>query len=82
MSTSAEGVAQEAMLFMGIARVREVLRVLLFDEGDEIFPDASCKVKFKDGSTIEVRSDSNGILEFPRKVQGEIEIEILQKTAI
>jgi hypothetical protein len=82
MAKSAEGIVSHVNKFTGVVRIREVLRFLLLDESDEVLPNVNCKVKFKDGKISEIKSDSNGILEFPRRAQGEIEIEVLEEDAV
>lgn len=79
MATSADGIVEDAVTFRGV--VRGFIQIILFDGNDEPIPDAKCKITFKDGQTITVESDGEGVLKFPRKARGEFEIELLEEEA-
>ena len=77
-SESAEGVVERAKTYTGLVRSRAV-RILLLDYEDEPISNAQCKVTFEDGQTLEVESDSEGIIEFSKKAEGEVEIELVER---
>jgi hypothetical protein len=80
MCDSAEGIVEMAKTFTGIVRSRAI-RVFLFNYNDEALPNVKCRVTFQDGQTTDVESNSEGIIEFIRKSQGEFEIEFLEEEA-
>ena len=67
-----------AKTYTGIVRSRAV-RILLLDYNDEPVPNAKCKITFQDGQTMEVESDSEGVVEFSKKAEGEVEIELVER---
>lgn len=77
MATSAEGIVEEAATFRGIAR--EFVQVVLMDYSDEPLPNTKCTVTFQNGKSILVESDDEGIIKFPKKAEGEVEIELLEE---
>jgi hypothetical protein len=78
MASTAKGIVEKAKTFTGIVRSRAI-RILLFDADDEPIPNAKCKVTFQDGQTMDVESDSEGVIEFIRKASGDFEIELLEE---
>ncbi len=73
MAKSAEGIVEKAATFTGIIRV-EYITILLVNKANEPIPNFKCKVEFQNGQTIQVKSDSDGILKFPKKAGGEIKL--------
>jgi hypothetical protein len=79
MIKSAEGIVEKATMFSGVVHRHELARVALMDYVDEPIKNTKCRITFEDGQTMEVESDEKGIVEFYRKAQGEIKIEVLEE---
>ena len=79
MTKSAEGIVEKAFTYKGLVRAKEFVQVILMSCSDEPIPNAKCKVTFQDGQTIDVESNDKGILNFQKKAEGEVEIEILEE---
>lgn len=69
----AEGMVENAALFTGVVRA-QIINIILVNDADEPIPNLKCKVEFQDGQTIQVESDDEGVLRFPRKAKGEIKL--------
>lgn len=74
MSSSAQGIVGKAAMFKGVVRANPI-EIGLVNEAGEPIANAKCTITFKkNGQTIEVESDDEGILKFPRKAKGEIKL--------
>ena len=73
MSTSAEGIVENAATFTGVVRA-QFITILLVNKANEPIPNLKCKVEFKDGQTTQVKSNSEGILKVHKKAKGEIKL--------
>ena len=73
MSNSAEGIVEKAATFTGVVRT-QFITILLVNKANEPIPNLKYKVEFQNGQTTQVKSNSDGILKFPKKAKGEIKL--------
>ena len=73
------GIVGDATLHRIVGRKSDCIYIILMDDVDEPIPNTKCNVKFQNGQTIQVSSDNEGVLEFPREAEGDVEIEILER---
>jgi hypothetical protein len=79
MSKSAEGIAQKAVMFRGV--VRGFIHIIMMNDGGEPIPNTKCNITFQDGQTLVAKTDGEGVLKFPSKAPGKVEIELLEDKA-
>jgi len=79
MPIKVQGTVGDATLHRIVGRKSDCIYIILMDDIDEPIPNTKCNVKFQNGQTIEVSSDNEGVLEFPREAEGEVEVEILER---
>jgi len=79
MPIKVQGIAGGATLYQVVGRKSDCIYIILMDDVDEPIRNTKCNVKFQNGQTIQVSSDNEGVLEFPREAEGEVEIEILER---
>ena len=79
MSSSAQGIVGKAAMFKGVVRANPI-EIVLVNEADEPIANAKCMITFKkNGQTIEVKSDGEGVIKFYRKALGKFEIKLLKE---
>jgi uncharacterized GH25 family protein len=76
MSKLAEGIVGKATLFKGVVRTVPIEIVLVNEDGKPI-ANARCQITFANAQSIEVVSDSKGVIKFYRKALGKFEIKLL-----
>jgi hypothetical protein len=79
MPIKVQGIVGDATLHHVVGRKSDCIYIILMDEVDGPLPNTKCNVKFQNGQTIQVSSDDEGVLEFPREAEGEVEIEFLER---
>jgi hypothetical protein len=79
MPIKVQGNVGDATLHRIVGRKSDCIYIILMDDVDEPIPNTKCNVKFQNGQTIQVSSDNEGVLDFPREAEGEVEVEILER---
>jgi hypothetical protein len=79
MPIKVQGNVGDATLHSIVGRKSDCIYIILMDDVDEPIPNTKCNVKFQNGQTIQVSSDNEGVLDFPREAEGEVEVEILER---
>ncbi len=54
-------------------------QVVILDYADEPMPNVKCNVTFQNGQTIKIETDDKGVLKFPLKAKGDVEIELIEE---
>jgi hypothetical protein len=73
------GIGGKAHKLRAKVRLRDFIRIILMDDANEYIANTKCKVIFEDGQEILVESDGEGVLSFPRKSPGALDIELLEE---
>jgi hypothetical protein len=77
MDTSAEGIVEKASTLTGVVRAQD-FEINMVNEVDESVSNAKCKITFQNGQTLDVESDSQGVLKFVKKTSGEFQVKLLE----
>lgn len=76
MSRLRHGIVGNATLFRGV--VGPSFKIFLVDYKDNPISNAKCNIKFQNDRTIQIVSDSEGVLKVPGQLTGEFDVQLLE----